>query len=245
MVFIFNGNGYAEAVPDSKHTGLAAELVASHGDTPIQATTPAMDSPAAFYSLANRILAISKGKPIGLLGFSSGGGLALRLAGVPNLNVQAALSYYGPPDLSDWLAYHRGDSYYRWVTGHVHFDAGIIDLLSGPSSSTSYLIDAFGEQDRNIVASVSTTDFHQDFPDGHVDYYDGPHGVSLFADYSAFEEFLAHLEKISPRSGGTSRDRASHALSCGTATDFEKESKESTGGSRPSCGGMIVEVSRP
>jgi dienelactone hydrolase len=193
MVFIFNGNGYAEASPDAEHTGLAAQRVAAQGDTPVQLTTPAMNSPAAFYRVADRIAEISKGEPIGLLGFSSGGGLALRLSGVASLNVKAVLSYYGPPDLSDWLAYHDGDRYYRWVTGHVNFDPGIINLLSGPSSSTSYQIDVLGEQDRNVVASDSTISFERDFPNGHVDYYDGPHGVSLFADYSAFEDFLAHL----------------------------------------------------
>lgn len=193
MVFIFNGNGYAEAEPDVLHTQLAAQQLAQHGETPVQMTTPAMNSPADFYKLAEEIRKISNGKPIGLMGFSSGGGLAMRLAGVADLNVQAVLSYYGPPDLSDWLAYHQGDRYYHWVTGHVHFDQGIIDLLSGASDSDSYIIDCFGDRDHNVVASMSTASFEQDFPDGHVSYYDGPHGVDLYADYPAFEDFLVHL----------------------------------------------------
>ena len=40
---------------------------------------------------------------------------------------------------------------------------------------------------------MSTASFDRDFPDGHVYYYDGPHGVSLYADYPAFEDFVSHL----------------------------------------------------
>jgi hypothetical protein len=115
------------------------------------------------------------------------------LAGIAKLHVQAVLSYYGPPDLRDWLAYHHGDRYYRCVTGHVDFDPGIIDILSGVSDSKSYIIDALGEHDHNVVASMSTASFDHDFPDGHLYYYDGPHEVSLYADYPAFEDFLSHL----------------------------------------------------
>jgi hypothetical protein len=79
------------------------------------------------------------------------------------------------------------------VTGHVDFDKGIINILSGVSHSDSYIIDALGEKDDNVVASTSTGSFDRDFPDGHVYYYDGPHGVSFYADYPAFEDFLSHL----------------------------------------------------
>ena len=130
-----------------------------------------MSSSRAFYGLADEIHAISHGQPIGLVGFSSGGGLALRLSEVPDLNVQAVMSYYGPPNLNDWLNYHFGDRYFRWVTGHVHFDTGIINLLSGVSDSDAYIVTAFGLTDKNVVAAPSTVSFEQDFPDGHV-YYD-------------------------------------------------------------------------
>ena len=117
----------------------------------------------------------------------------MRLAGVADLNVQAVLSYYGPPDLSDWLEYHHGDRYYRWVAGHVDFDPGIIDLLSGVSHSHSYIVDCLGEHDHNVASAMSTASFDRDYPDGHVDYYNGPHGVSLYADDAAFHDFLSHL----------------------------------------------------
>jgi hypothetical protein len=193
MVFVFNGNGYAEARPDTIHTQLAADKLTTLGDLPVQMTAPAMSSPRAFDELADEIRAISHGQPIGLMGFSSGGGLALRLSGVPDLNVQAVMSYYGPPDLSDWLNYHFGDRYFRWVTGHVHFDRGIINLLSGVSDSDAYIVTAFGLTDKNVVASMSTASFDHDFPAGHLYYYDGPHGVSLYADLPAFEDFVSHL----------------------------------------------------
>jgi hypothetical protein len=193
LVFIFNGNGYAKASPDALHTQLAAERLNLLGDRSVQMTTPAMSSPRAFYEVADEIRAISKGEPIGLMGFSSGGGLALRLSGVSSLNVQAVMSYYGPPDLRDWLSYHAGDRYYQWVTGHVRFDPAIINLLSGVSDSDAYIVSAFGLNDHNVVASASTASFDRDFPDGHVDDYDGPHGVSLYADYPAFEDFVSHL----------------------------------------------------
>ena len=193
LVFIFNGNGYAEAKPNLAQTQLAAAQLAAHGDTAVQLTTPPMNSPSAFYGLADEIRAISKGKPIGLMGFSAGGGLALHLAGIADLNVQAVLSYYGPPDLRDWLNYHHGDRYYRWVTSHVDFDDGIINLLSGVSDSHSYNIDVFGQKDHNVVASMSTASFDRDFPGGQVYYYDGPHGVSLYANFSAFNDFVSHL----------------------------------------------------
>ena len=103
------------------------------------------------------------------------------------------MSYYGPPDLSDWLSYHDGDRYFRYVTSHVHFDADVINLLSGVSDSEAYIVTAFGLTDQNVVASMSTVSFDRDFPDGHVYYYDGPHGVTLYADYTAFENFVSHL----------------------------------------------------
>jgi hypothetical protein len=193
LVFVFNGDGLAAAKPNQLQTQLAAQQLIRHGDRAVQMATPAMNSPSAFHHLADEIRAISKGQPIGLMGFSAGGALAMRLAGVPELNVRAVMSYYGPPDLRDWLNYHHGDRYYQWVTSHVQLDHGIINLLSGVSTSTAYIVSAFGLRDRNIVSSVSTVGFDRDFPGGHVYYYDGPHGVTLYADYPAFQSFVAHL----------------------------------------------------
>lgn len=193
LVFVFNGNAFAEAKPDKVHTQLAAQQLIEHGDRAIQVTTPAMDSPADFSRLADEILALSKGQPIGLMGFSAGGTLAMRLAQVRELDVKAVMSYYGPPDLRDWLSYHHGDRFYNYVTTHVHFDPGIIAQLSGPSTSSAFIVSAFGLEDHNVVSSVSTASFDRDFPHGQVLDYPGPHGVTLFADYAAFKDFLSHL----------------------------------------------------
>jgi len=193
LVFVFNGNAFARSWPDNLHTQLAAQQLMAHGNRAIQLATPAMNSPRDFDQLASEILAISKGRPIGLMGFSAGGTLAMRLSQVPRLNVKAVMNYYGPPDLRDWLNYHQGDRYYEYVVTHVQFNRGIIDLLSGPSTSSAFIVNAFGLHDHNIVHSVSTASFNRDFQHGQVFTYAGPHGVSLYADIPAFMVFLSHL----------------------------------------------------
>lgn len=164
-----------------------------HGDRAIQLATPALSSPSDFYQVASEIRAISKGQPIGLMGFSAGGALAMRLSAISSLNVQAVMNYYGPPDLQDWLDYHRGDVDYHYVASHVQLTPGIIKLFSGPSASTAFVVNAFGREDTNVVASVSTAGFNRDFQYGQVFDYRGPHQVTLFADYRAFKDFLSHL----------------------------------------------------
>ena len=193
LVFVFNGNAFAEAKPADWTTQLAAAQLTQHGDQAIQLTTPAMNSPAAFFQLANEIHSISKGRPIGLMGFSAGGALAMRLAGLPGLNVKAVMNYYGPPDFRDWLSYHRGDRFFQYVTTHVRVTPGFVRLMSGPSATQAYVVSAFGLRDQLIVSSMSTASFDRDFPHGQVYYYPGPHGVTLYACYPAFQDFLAHL----------------------------------------------------
>jgi Dienelactone hydrolase family len=195
LVFVFNGNAFAASKPDASHTGLAAQQLSLHGDRAIQMSTPAMTSARSFYDLANEIRKISHGQPIGLMGFSAGGGLAMRLAGLPKLNVQAVMSYYGVPDLRDWLNYHKGDRFYTYVNSHVHFDSSIINVLSGPSPAKAYIVATFGLNDHNVVSSMSTASLDRDFKHEQVFYYHGPHGVTLNADLPAFDVFLAHLSK--------------------------------------------------
>ncbi|HZW29689.1 MAG TPA: hypothetical protein VFF52_03225 [Isosphaeraceae bacterium] len=193
LVFVFNGNAFAEAKPAAWTTGLAAEQLDRHGDRAIQLTTPAMDSPAAFYQLAGEVRRLSRGEPIGLMGFSAGGALAMRLAGLPGLNVKAVMNYYGPPDFRDWLAYHRGDRFFQHVLTHVQVTPGFVRLMSGPSATQAYIVSAFGLRDQTVVSSVSTASFDRDFQHGQVYDYPGPHGVTLYACYPAFQDFLAHL----------------------------------------------------
>jgi len=192
MVFIFPGNALAAAFP-SIPTKTAAGQLLRLGDRPIQVSTPALNGPGAFDRIADYVRTVSRGQPIGLVGFSAGGALALRLADQPGLNVRAVMNYYGPPDLKAWVASHGHDAYYRYVTSHVHLTAAVIDLLSGPSTSDAYFVSAFGLHDRNVQPAVSTVSFQRDFPQGRVYDYPGPHGVTLYADYPAFQDFLAHL----------------------------------------------------
>jgi hypothetical protein len=192
MVFIFPGNALAAASPDIP-TQTAATRLARLGIRPIQVSTPAMDGPGAFYAVANYVRRVSHGQPIGLVGFSAGGALAMRLAGQPGLNVKAVMNYYGPPDLSAWFASHGHDHYYQYVTSHVHVTGALVNLMSGPTKSDAYFVGAFGLHDNNVQPAVSTASFQKDFPDGRVYYYPGPHGVTLYADYRAFQTFLDHL----------------------------------------------------
>ena len=192
LVFDFPGNALAAASPNIP-TQTAAEQLNHDGDRAIQVDTPAMNSPAAFFRLVKYVRNISQGQPIGLVGFSAGGALAMRVAGQPGINVQSVMDFYGPPDLDAWLANHGHDHYYRYVASHVHLTEGLAALLSGPSTSDAYFVGAFGLHDQNVGASVSTTAFHNDFQNGRVYYYDGPHGVTLHADYPAFQDFLDHL----------------------------------------------------
>jgi Dienelactone hydrolase family len=192
MVFIFPGNALAAASPDIP-TQLAADRLARLGDRPIQVSTPALNGPGAFYAVANYVREASHGQPIGLVGFSAGGALAMRLAGQPGLNVKAVMDFYGPPDLNAWFASHGHDHYYQYVTSHVHVTGAVANLLSGPSTSDSYFVGAFGLHDANVQPSVSAASFQRDFQHGQVFYYLGPHGVTLYADYRAFQTFLDHL----------------------------------------------------
>jgi hypothetical protein len=192
LVFVINGNAFGATNP-SQLTQIAADLLAAHGDRAIQISTPPIGTPGAFYALANKLLAISGGQPIGLLGFSAGGALAARLSQVPALNVVAALNYYGPPDMDDWMSYHAGDYFEAYVTSHVRLTSDFLAIMSGVSDSRAFVVNAFGTQDQNVVSSVSTASFERDFTYGAVFTYPGPHGVSPLASLAAFNDFIEHL----------------------------------------------------
>src|SRR5262249_29740639 len=155
--------------------------------------TPALNGPGAFHRIVDYVRTVSRGQPIGLVGFSAGGALAMRLADQPGLNVRVVMNYYGPPDLKSWGASHGQEYYYPYVTSHVHLPPAVTDLLSGPSSSDAYFVSAFGLHDANVQPAVSTASFQRDFRQGQVYYYPGPHGVTLYGDYAAFQDFLDHL----------------------------------------------------
>jgi hypothetical protein len=192
LVFILNGNAFSAVGPNAL-TANAAQVIENAGDSAIQLATPAMQTPRDFYAVAREIKALSHGQSIGLVGFSAGGALAARLAGVAALHVKAALDYYGPPDFRDYLDFHGDDRFVRYFNGRVHFSPSFIALMSGPCVTSTYVVCAFGRYDRNVVASVSTASFARDYLHGKVYDYPGPHGVSIDASPPALQDFLTHL----------------------------------------------------
>lgn len=192
LVFVLNGNAFGAARPDSI-TQSAAINLARNGHQAIQLRTQAMDSPGAFYALAGQIKRISQGQPIGLAGFSAGGALALRLAGVPGVNAKAVLNFYGPPDLQDWLSQHQGDMAHRYMTRQVRLTRGFIAHLSGPGQPGFHAVSAFGARDVTVTLTESQASFGRDYPDGRIYVYPGPHGLKVYGCYPAFQDFMDHL----------------------------------------------------
>jgi dienelactone hydrolase len=192
LVFLLNGNAFAGASP-STQTQVAAADLARRGDRAIQMSYPNMNSVGAFNQLAGQIRQISRGQPIGLAGFSAGGTLALRLAQFHSLNVKAVLDFYGPPDLASWISQHHGDIHVRRVLSNINYNQKFINAMSGSGATTAYIVSAFGTQDTAVYAAPSAVNLEQDFPGSTVNYYSGPHGVTIGASYIAYEEFLNHL----------------------------------------------------
>lgn len=192
LVFLLNGNGYAAAGPNAT-TANAAAVLRDAGVPTVQLAYPALATPADVYGVAHEIESLAHGRPVGLVGFSAGGSLALRLAGIPSLHVKDVLNMYGPPDLAGFLAEHRGDPHARYVLDHTPFTPEGIAFLSGPVATSAHIVSAFGLTDRNTLAAPSAAAAARDFPGGTIDYYDGPHGVDIRASAPALEDFLAHL----------------------------------------------------
>ena len=192
VVFIFNGDGYGAAKPDSL-TANAAQVIRQAGDRPVQLAYPALSSPSVLASVARQIERIGHGQPVGLVGFSAGGSLAERLAGLPGVNAKAVLAEYSPPDLNDYLAFHGHDRFGTYVVEHGHFNLAAYGALSGPGHTSAHMVGAFGLQDVNIVAGESAASFLRDYPGADVYQYNGPHGVAINASVPALNDFLSHL----------------------------------------------------
>lgn len=194
LVFILNGNAFSEAGPSDLTEG-AARVLQAAGHRAVQLSYPTIATPSAYFGVARAIRAMSKGRPIGLVGFSAGGTLAARLSGIKSLNVAAVLDLYGPPDMSDWFRFHRGDRYAQYVRSHVPFRQATIDHLSGLSHSRAYIAAAFGLGDRNVTAAESIAGFRRDFALGKTYTYRGGHGAPITASRPALNDFLAHLPR--------------------------------------------------
>ncbi|MDB5349531.1 MAG: hypothetical protein JWN86_778 [Planctomycetota bacterium] len=192
LVFVLNGIAFSPVGPGAL-TDSAAKVLEQAGNRVIQLTTPEMATAGAFRGVARKIAALSQGQPIGLVGFSAGGSPATRLAGVGVLHVTAVLGYFGPPDLEDFFHFHRDDRFSRHVLSHVPFTAAATDQLSGPSDTSADVVTAFGVRDHNVTAPESAASFYRDFRQGEVNYYTGPHGVSINPSRPALAHSLAHL----------------------------------------------------
>jgi hypothetical protein len=192
LVFIFNGNGFGAASPSNLTAGAGSVLRAA-GDQPVQLANPAVVTAGVLLALDRQIESLSHGRPIGIVGFSAGGALAERIAADPALDVKDVLAYYSPPDLRDYLAYHQGDRDAHYVLNQIDSNSGVIAAFSGPNHTQAHMVTAFGLNDHNVVAGPSTASFHQDYPQGDVYTYPGPHGVAITASPAALEDFLNHL----------------------------------------------------
>jgi hypothetical protein len=192
LVFVLNGSGYGAAGPSGLSDN-AVQVLQAAGHRAVQLAYPALTTTAAYFGLRRQIHALSHGQPIGLVGLSAGGTLAVRLAGDPALHVTAVLDEYGPPDLNDYLNFHGGDRFGRYVREHINSNRRVIRLLSGPDATPAYVVAAFGLKDRNVVAGPSTASFRREIPQARVYDYNGPHGVPIDACRPALDDFLRHL----------------------------------------------------
>ena len=192
LVLVLNGNAFAAANP-SILTANAAQVLRRAGNQAIQLAYPTIATPAAFYGLERQIESLSHGQPIGIVGFSAGGSLALRIATDKAIRVVSVLDYYGTPDLKDWFRYHGNDLYSRYVLGHVHFSPAAINLFSGSIATNAHVVAALGLRDKNVVAAPNEASFERDLPQASIYTYDGPHGVGIETSLPALGEFLANL----------------------------------------------------
>jgi dienelactone hydrolase len=161
----------------------------------VQLSYGQINSAAAFRSLSASITRMAHGQTIGLVGFSAGGALALRIAATPGLKVGAVLDYYGVPDVRAFLQRHAQDHFYRPrpIAGLSPFRPAIVSLLSGPVETQAHVVAAFGLSDPNVGAVTSSADLFDDDPAAVVYTYAGGHGVSITASRPALDDFLTDL----------------------------------------------------
>jgi len=192
LVFVFNGNSFAATGPSSL-TANAAAVLRQAGNRVVQLANPAINSAAAYLSLAAAVARRAHGQSVGLVGFSAGGALALRLAAAPGLKVSAVLDYYGVPDVRAYLERHARDHNFRPISGLAPFRPALVSLLSGPLVTGAHVVAAFGLRDPNVRAVTSSADLLRDDPSADVYTYPGAHGVPISASRPALEDFLSHV----------------------------------------------------
>ena len=190
LVFVLNGNSFNAAKPN-RLTANAASVLHAAGDQVVQLANARINSPAALKSLEATIVKQAHGQSVGLVGFSAGGALALRIAAAPRLKVSAVLDYYGVPDVQAYLDRSTGNV--NPIAGLAPFKAPVVAALSGPVATSAHVVAAFGQDDPHVVAATSAADLRADVPTADVFTYAGGHGVAITASRPALDDFLAHL----------------------------------------------------
>ena len=189
MIFVFNGNSFHDAKPNALTANAAAVLGAS-GNQVIQLATPAINTPGSVAKLATSVAKIAHGQTVGLVGFSAGGALALRIAASPTLKVSAVLDYYGVPDVRAYLTQHHNT---QPIAGLAPFRPKLVARLSGAIATPAHVVAAFGQNDPHVQPLTSAADLRLDDPSADVYTYQGGHGVAITASRPALDDFLAHL----------------------------------------------------
>lgn len=192
LVFVLNGASFAAAGPN-RLTADAAAVLRQAGNQVVQLSNPPIHSAAALAGFEARVVKLAHGRTVGLVGFSAGGALALRLAAAPGLKVSAVLDYYGVPDVRAYLGRHAADHNFRPISGLAPFRPSLVALLSGPVKTSAHVVAAFGAYDPNVRADTSTADLLRDDPHADVYTYPGAHGARITASLPALDDFLAHL----------------------------------------------------
>lgn len=190
LVFVLNGNSFNAAKPNALTANAAAVLRAA-GEQVVQVSNPKINSPAALTALAGQIRKQAHGRAVGLVGFSAGGALALRIAATPGLKVDSVLDYYGVPDVRAFLNRHTGTT--DPIAGLAPFRAPVVAALSGPVATSAHVVGAFGAGDPHVPAAASEADLGADVPGAATYTYAGGHGVKITASRPALDDFLAHL----------------------------------------------------
>lgn len=192
VIFILNGASFAATGP-SPLTAEAAGVLQHGGNRVVQVSYPTINSVTAYHALTRRVVRMARGQEIGLVGFSAGGALALYIAETPDLKVEAVLDFYGVPDVRAYLQRHSTDHFVRPISGLAPFRNSMVSLLSGPITTSTSIIAAFGQFDPHVQADTSKADLLADDPTAHVYTYAGGHGVSIRASRAALDDFLSHV----------------------------------------------------
>ena len=191
LVFVLNGNSFHAAKPNSL-TANAASVLKAAGEQVVQLANPKISSPAALQALEAQVVKMAHGQTVGLVGFSAGGALALRIAATSGLKVSSVLDYYGVPDVQAYLNRDTGTT--NPIAGLAPFRAPVVAAFSGPVATSAHVVGAFGAADPHVTAGTSEADLVADDPTADVYTYDGGHGVAITASRPALDDFLAHLD---------------------------------------------------